>query len=66
MLRAQIHIIKVERESQTFPVGARVTYCDTLQWNALRFPFFFSFFDGGLLVLDHIERRGTHAEATLF
>ena len=63
MLHAQIHIIKVERESQKFPARACVIYCDTLQSNAFRLP---HFFDGGLLVLDHIEKRGIHAEATLF
>ena len=61
MLLAQIQMIKTKRESQNFPAGAWVIYCDTLQSNAFRLPLFYQ-----LLFLDHIEKRGIHAEATLF
>ena len=61
MLLAQIQMIKTKRESQNFPAGAWVIYCDTLQSNAFRLPLFYQ-----LLFLDRIEKRGIHAEATLF
>ena len=61
MLLAQIQMIKTKRESQNFPAGAWIIYCDTLQSNAFRLPLFYQ-----LLFLDHIEKRGIHAEATLF
>ena len=61
MLLAQIQMIKTKRESQNLPAGAWVIYCDTLQSNVFRLPLFYQ-----LLFLDHIEKRGIHAEATLF